>query len=63
MVEGELNSNNNMVTMYYQAVGAASTEEQGGVGLVIRELLEVWIVESTRFHRMNMVICEIVSRS
>ena len=31
------------------------------VGLVMRERPEVWDIDSTRFHRPNMVSCEIVT--
>ena len=34
---------------------------QGGVGLVTREHTNGWGVESTRFHRPNVVGCEIVT--
>ena len=47
--------------MCYQAVVTAGGGSQGGVGLVVRDQLEVWIVEYTCFHRPGMVSCEIVS--
>ena len=39
----------------------AARGRQGGVGLVFQERLKDWSIESTRFHRPNMVRCEVVS--
>ena len=41
-------------------VTAAGGFQRGG-GLVSQERPEVWIVESTRFYRSNVVSCEVVS--
>ena len=45
----------------YQAVVNTARGVQVGVGMVVRERSYRWSVELTRFHRGNMVICEIVS--
>ena len=36
-------------------------EAHGGVGLVTREHPYGWGIESTRFHRQNMISCKIVN--
>ena len=47
--------------MCSQAVGNAARGAQGGVGLVMREHLDVLSVESMCLHGTNMSSCEIVS--
>ena len=45
----------------YPAVTMSTDGAQGGVGLVVREWLQGWSVESTRFHGPNVVSCEVIS--
>ena len=47
--------------MCYQEVDATTRGAQGGVGIVERDRMDGWSVDSTRFHRPNVVNCEIVS--
>ena len=47
--------------VYSQAVVISSTGYQGWVGILVRERLELWSIELTRFQGTNMMSCEIVS--
>ena len=47
--------------MCSQAVGTTAGGVQRGVGLVVRDQQDGWSIESTRFHGMNVVSCEIMS--
>ena len=49
----------NIVCSY--SVVTADIGSQGGVGVVMREQPEGWIIESMRFHYQNLVSCKIVS--
>ena len=42
-------------------VAKAGRTQGGGVGLVARELIEGWIIKSTRFHGPNLVRCKVIS--
>ena len=52
---------------YYVVLSKATVTASGGAqggrggGIVSQENPEVWIFESTRFHGLNMVICERVA--
>ena len=47
----------------FPAVTMDTGDAQMGVGLFARESTQVWSMESTRFHRPNMVIFEVFSSS
>ena len=42
-------------------ITTAAGDTQWGVCLVVRDQLQVWSVESTRFHRPNVVSCEVIT--
>ena len=43
------------------ASSTAAGGAQWGVGLVVQEITKVWSMDSMRFHRPNVVKCEVVS--
>ena len=47
--------------VFYPAFTISTDGAQGEVGLVVREWLHGWSVESTRFHGPNVVSCEVIS--
>ena len=54
------------MTGYYmvcsQEITTGDCDAQGGVGMLVSDQTQVWSIELTCFHGMNVVICEVVTR-